>query len=93
MTRILREAFESRDAANGQQCDVPRADAVVFRGEGVPELMQQYASKERDDESDTTPRLRPVMTLTKMGEKNPAEKYGERPMQVNADSRERAKFQ
>ena len=93
MARIFWETFQPRDAANGQQCDVSRADVVVFRGQGMPEFVQQHTSKDCDDESDATPSLRPVVTLTKMGKQNPAEQQDERPVQVNADSRERAKFQ
>src|SRR5438132_3703662 len=93
MTRIFREAFQARDAANRQQRDIARANTVVFRSQGVPKFMQQHASKECGDKSDTTPRLRPSMTLTKVREQNPAEQQDERPMKVNADSRERAKFQ
>jgi hypothetical protein len=59
MTRIFRETFESCDSANGQQRDVSRADAVMFRGQGMPELMQQHTSKKRDDESDAKPWPRP----------------------------------
>src|SRR5439155_1409869 len=59
ITRIFRETFQSCDAANGQQRDVSRADAVMFRSQGMPELMQQHTSKKRDDESDATPRLGP----------------------------------
>src|SRR5439155_15499721 len=92
MTGIFRETFQSCDAANGQQRDVSRADAVMFRGQGMPELMQQHTSKKRDDESDAKPRLGPIVPLTKVREQNPAEQQDERPMQVNADSRERAEF-
>ena len=93
MTRIFRETFQARDATYGQQRDVSRADAVAFRSQGVPELMQQHASEEGNDESDATPRLCPLMTPTKVGEQYPAEKQDECPMQVNADARKRAKFQ
>src|SRR5207249_7128142 len=64
----------------------------MFRGQGMPELMQQHTSKKRDDESDAKPRLGPIVTPPKVREQNPAEQQDERPMQVNADSRERAEF-
>jgi hypothetical protein len=54
--------------------------------------MQQHASKECDNESDATPRIRLINTLTKMREQYPAEQQDERPMQVNANPENEPSF-
>jgi hypothetical protein len=42
---LARHAFQPRHAADGQQRDVRRADAVTTRGQDMPELMQHHAGE------------------------------------------------
>ena len=47
---LLRHPFQARDAADGQQSDVPCGDTVSPRRQGVTQLMQEHAAEQCQDE-------------------------------------------
>ena len=82
LRRILGDARQAGEAADRQQRDVGRGDAVAPRGDRVAELVQHDAGEHRDDERDAVDR-RGGAALRILGEADPGKQDQEG--QVDAD--------
>ena len=60
---FVRHALQPGDAADGQQGDVARLDAVAARGQGVAEFVQHHAAEQRQHEADALQRAGHVARL------------------------------
>ena len=73
---VLRHARQPREAADRQERDVRRGDAVTAGGDGVTELVEDDAGEDRDDEQDAVEcRRRPALRV--LGDADPGEQEQE----------------
>ena len=92
LARVVGHALEPRHAADRQQRDVARGDAVAARGQRVPELVQHHAEKERQDEHQARD-ARPGGLTGASARRRPTEQQQERRVDEDADARTSAIFQ
>jgi autonomous glycyl radical cofactor GrcA len=86
LLRIVGHAVESRDATDGQQRDVTRADPVTTRSQCVAELMEHHAREERADEEHVLDRRGGAVSRLPAHQADPAEKQDERHVDVQRDA-------
>ena len=89
---LLRHALHGGDAADRQQRDVGRADAVAARGPDVPELVQHHAGEQHEDEQHARrarPAASPRIHCTR---RDPGEQQQERQVHADGGAAEREQF-
>ena len=85
LPRFVRHALESRDAANGEECDVRRVDAVSAGRQGMTEFVQDHADEKQDDERKPD-NHGPVAALRVIDETEPRQQQEKRGVDAHVDA-------
>jgi hypothetical protein len=86
LARIIWHALEARHSADRQQRDVARQDTEPLRRQRMPELVQQDAGEEREDEGDTRECARKRIPFSPLRKSEPDDEQEERCVNVEADA-------
>jgi hypothetical protein len=88
LPRILGHPLEPRHAADGEQRDVARANAVVPRRERVAELVEHDDREQREDEDDARRGVGKAPPLEKVSHADPREQDEKGGVHVDVDARD-----
>ena len=91
--RFLRHLLQARNAADGQQGDVARLDAVAARHQRVPQFMQDHAAKQGDDEGDAPQRGLNILSGAPVIEPQKGEQQQKREVKINVNAEQSAEFE
>jgi hypothetical protein len=90
--RLLGHALQPRHAADGQERNVARPDAEPLRRQRMPKLMGHDARKQRQLKDDAVDRGQKTSRTRSVDICNPRHDQHERPVDVDADARNRRDF-
>ena len=89
---IIGHSFQASYSADGQERNVASLDAVLRRHQRMPELVQQHAGEEGQDEPNAGQYGVEALSLRPVDQNKKANQDQERGMHINADASERTEF-